>query len=211
MSKYAKNLIGSRVNTENGQVGKVKDILFSDENWNIKHLLIGKHKWLPFGKVLVEPNVIKCLDAQSKVVAEMRREDLKTRPPASEDLPVAEQKALEKQIERMGLNKTPAGQNTPNQGQQDVSKTKKDPHLRSMKEIIGYKIQATDGLIGTVNDVSFDLENWHIEGMVVTNGHESIRDNELIVTDLVGEFVWSQKSVTLNASKENVLSSLKRL
>jgi sporulation protein YlmC with PRC-barrel domain len=52
MVKYAKKLIGSQVKTRESTVGKIKNILFNDENWSIEYFVIGKHKWLPFGKVL---------------------------------------------------------------------------------------------------------------------------------------------------------------
>jgi sporulation protein YlmC with PRC-barrel domain len=210
MVKYAKKLIGSQVKTRDSTVGKIKNILFNDENWSIEYFVIGKHKWLPFGKVLVKPVTVKCSNGQAKVITEMTRTEFENCPSSSEYLPVAEQKALEKQIERMGLNKTPAGQNTQNQEQQAVSGTKKDPHLRSIKEIVGYKIQATDGLIGIVNDFVLNPESWRVEGIVVKDGCEDIKDNELIPPDMIDKIIWNKHEVTLNISKNKMLSSLRK-
>ena len=206
MSKYAKNLISSRINTKNGPAGKIKDILFNDENWKIKHLVLNKHKWVPFGSVLLEPGLIECPQGHAKVVTEIRRADIKNYPSEDEDPPVAKQKALEKQMERMGLSNTAVKHNAQDKGQQNTTARKKDPHLRSMKEIIGYKIHATDGLIGTVSDFSINLDNWSVEGIVLKNGPEGNNDNDLITTSFVQEFIWVQRKVSLNAPKENVVS-----
>ena len=45
-----------------------------------------------------------------------------------------------------------------------------DPHLRSVKEITGYHIQARDGEIGHVDDVVLEDKSWVIRYLVVDTG-----------------------------------------
>ena len=42
--------------------------------------------------------------------------------------------------------------------------------LRSVKELTGYKILATDGEIGRVHDFYFDNQNWIMRYLVVDTG-----------------------------------------
>ena len=55
--------------------------------------------------------------------------------------------------------------------QDDRSLIPKEEHmLRNVKDLRGYAICGTDGLIGTVDDVYFDDEDWGIRYLVVNTG-----------------------------------------
>jgi hypothetical protein len=41
-----------------------------------------------------------------------------------------------------------------------------DPHLRSVVQVIGYYIQATDGEIGHVENFMLDNEDWSLQHLV---------------------------------------------
>ena len=42
--------------------------------------------------------------------------------------------------------------------------------MRNVKDLRGYAIRATDGVIGTVDDLYFDDEDWGIRYLVVNTG-----------------------------------------
>jgi len=210
MASSAKRLFGSRVWTQNGPVGTIKDILFNDKDWTIEHVVIGKYQWLPFGKVLVKPTAVTCPYGQGKVVTGMTRGDLRKCPLANTHLPLTQRKKSEEKNKRVSSNKTPVEKSAKTQKRSTVLARKKDLHLRSMKEVAGYEIQATDGSIGIVNDFMLNSGNWHTSAIVVKHGRAGVKDGDLISIDLIGKIGWRQRQVILKTKKDNVMQSLEK-
>jgi sporulation protein YlmC with PRC-barrel domain len=209
MGEYAGRLLVSRVWTQNGPVGKIRDILFDDREWNVEHIVVEKHRWLPLGKVLIEPPALKCPCGQAKIITGMKREDLRKCPPASERIPLAKRKKLVKHVRQMGFSKMPAGKTLQSQGQPALRIPEKDSHLCSARRIAGYRIRATDGDIGIVDDIKLNPTNWCVEGLVVGKGRAGIHDEDIITTELIREISAIRDSVTLTSTKDEVLHALK--
>jgi hypothetical protein len=78
--------------------------------------------------------------------------------------------------------------------------------LRNVKEMEGFAIGATDGVIGTVKDLYFDDEAWVIRYFVVDTGSRNANRRVLISPFALGQPDWSGKvlpaSITL-AQVEN--------
>src|SRR5271154_409752 len=55
-------LEGCAVNASDREVGTVKDILFDDEVWRIRWVVIDTGTWLTGRKVLIHPSAIEPLD-----------------------------------------------------------------------------------------------------------------------------------------------------
>jgi len=210
MAQRAEKLLGSRVWTQNGPVGRIKDILFDDRHWNIEHLVVGKHRWLPFGQVLVEPSAVTCPSGEGKTITPMTREDVRKCPSATVRIPLAKRKKLVKQVSRMGFNKMPVGKTIQSQGQPALRIPEADSHLRSVSDTIDYRIQATDGDIGVVDDIEMNPAQWCVEGFVVKEGRAGIRNCDIIPTELINDISLIRKSVILTSAKDDVLHALKK-
>ncbi|MFC1761680.1 hypothetical protein ACFL6U_06330 [Planctomycetota bacterium] len=209
MVQSAKTLLGSRVWCQDGPIGIIKDILFSDSDWTLTYMVVAKHRWLPLGKIVLEPAVISCPQGQGKVMSGLTRKGLGDCPPASEHLPLAAQKKLDKKIQRVRMTRTSPDKMAKADVRIRSLVDKMNPHLHSMKEIIGYGIQAKDGEIGTVGDACFDPSQWNLKGVKVKNGRAGIKNNDFISTDLISEIRCRQQQVTLVTAKEGVLHALK--
>ena len=57
-------LEGCTVNASDGEVGTVKDILFDDEAWRIRWVVVDTGTWLTGRKVLIHPSAIEPLDLE---------------------------------------------------------------------------------------------------------------------------------------------------
>lgn len=81
--------------------------------------------------------------------------------------------------------------------------------LRSLKEIIGYDIKATNGEIGKVNDFLFDDRQWTIRYLVADTGTWLIDRLVLISPYALGEPEWKSKEFSVKLTKDQVKDSPK--
>ena len=88
-----------------------------------------------------------------------------------------------------------------------VQQDQGDPHLRSTKEVTGYRIQATDGEIGHVEDFILEDQDWLIRYMVVDTKNWLPGRKVLISPRWIESVSWSEKKVHLALSRESVKNS----
>jgi hypothetical protein len=81
---------------------------------------------------------------------------------------------------------------------------KEDSHLRSVREINGYHIQATDGEIGHVADFILDDEDWNIYYIVIDTGKLIPGKSVLLTTEWITDVRWIDRSVDVDLTKEAV-------
>jgi len=79
--------------------------------------------------------------------------------------------------------------------------------LRSVKELYGYNVLATDGQIGKVDDFFFHDGSWAIQYMVVDTG-KGFSDRKVLISFVSLEQPdWSSKAFPVSLTKEQVESS----
>ena len=79
--------------------------------------------------------------------------------------------------------------------------------LRSMNDLEGYSIRATDGTIGHVNDFYFDDEAWVIRYLVVDTGSWLSSRKVLISPIAIGHPNWAEKELPVSITMEQVKHS----
>lgn len=79
--------------------------------------------------------------------------------------------------------------------------------LRCIDGLKGYKIKATDGVMGKVEDILVEDENWHIRYIVVQTGSWLNRRKVLIIPQCIGEPQWMSQTLPVNLTMEEVRSS----
>jgi hypothetical protein len=84
---------------------------------------------------------------------------------------------------------------------------KKGSILRSVKELYGYDIRATDGHIGKVDDFCFHDGSWAIQYAVVDTGGWLSERKVLISFALLEQPDWSAKAFPVSLTKEQVKDS----
>jgi len=76
--------------------------------------------------------------------------------------------------------------------------------LRSVKDLRGYAIRATDGVIGTVDDFYFDDEDWAIRYLVVDTGTWLSGRKVLISPIALGSPDWMTQVLPVSLTKRQV-------
>lgn len=79
--------------------------------------------------------------------------------------------------------------------------------LRSVKDLRGYKIRATDGEIGTVHDFYFDDQSWVIRYLVVDTGTWLMGRRVLISPLVLGSPKWETQALPVGLTRLQVESS----
>lgn len=79
--------------------------------------------------------------------------------------------------------------------------------LRSMTDLNGYAIGASDGTIGHVRDCYFDDESWIVPYLVVDTGAWLTSRKVLIPPRSVGQLDWEQKLLPVSITREQVRNS----
>ena len=82
-----------------------------------------------------------------------------------------------------------------------------DPHLRSAKEVTGYRVEATDGEIGHIDDFLIDDETAKVRYAVVDTKNWMPGKHVVISPRWIREVKWSEAKVFVTLTREAVRSS----
>jgi hypothetical protein len=76
-----------------------------------------------------------------------------------------------------------------------------DIHLRSSHEVCGYRIAATDGAVGHVEDFIFDDQDWTIRYIVVDTRNILPGKKVVLSPVWIQDVKWSESKVVVNSEK----------
>jgi hypothetical protein len=79
--------------------------------------------------------------------------------------------------------------------------------LRKLKEIIGYKLSASDGDIGKTKDMLFDDQSWKIRYLVADTGGWLTGRKVVLPRVLLGEPEWATRKFPVHLSRSQVENS----
>jgi hypothetical protein len=82
-----------------------------------------------------------------------------------------------------------------------------DPHLRSVNEVNGYHVHATDGDIGHIEHLLADDEKWDIHYFVIDTRNWWPGKHVLLAPYAVQSIDWSDRHILLNVTRDQVRSS----
>jgi hypothetical protein len=204
---------------EDGEIGRCKDFLYDDKMWTIRYMVADTRKWLPGRKVLISPASLGDPDWCTKRFQVMlKRRQIETSPPLDEDAPVSRQYEV---IFNAYYRTSPywAGasewgtQPTPSMLQAEVKQLATEfeglaeNHLRSIKEMTGYHIQASDSEIGHVEDFMVDDEKWALRYVVVNTRNWLPGRMVLVSPQWITSVNWGEKKLQVDLTTDSVRKS----
>jgi len=200
----------------NGKLGAVHDLLFDDQSWTVRYLMDDTGTWLPGRRVLISPTSIARVDwAGRDLHVNLTREQVEHSPPIDADRPVSRQ--VEAALARhhswpyywgavVGGGRAAAAELVEEKVEQAQSRPA-DPGLRSVKEVIGYHIEAKDGEIGHVEDFIAEDESWTIRYLVVDT-RNWLPGKKVLVSPLWVESIdWAESKVQIVLLRETLKDS----
>ncbi len=216
------SILGHSISATDGDIGAARDMLFDDHSWEIRYLVVDTSKWLPGRRVLIVPSELKKPDWKNKKFpVELSREHIKSSPPLATDKPVSHQ--YESKLHRhfswrpYWETRTPgehahrmrpdARNYIPPQPAEHTDKMPPldgDPHLRSVKEIMGYQLKASTGEYGQIVDFVIDDESWTVGYLTVEFRRLMPGKKVLLPHALITSIDWDNKSISVDASIEMI-------
>lgn len=212
------------VEATDGRKGRATDLYFDDESWQVRYavtesgFLFTKQEGLVKATELGEPDTDKRALSVSLTQEQIENADSPNAHPT-----VSEQRERETRLSQLefwpplmvgapGAVYTPAiaehqlrtgGKVTERELEQELAELE-DPHLRSLHEMLGYAIQATDGDIGSISDFVVDPDGWKIRYIVVDTGNWLPGRQVAIKPDWVSHVSWNGQSIVVSVSKGEV-------
>lgn len=218
MQRSLKEIIGYSIRAVDGDIGKVKDFFFDDYAWSVRYLVAGTGNWLPGRKVLLSPAGLKSVDWVGSVVHVNRtKQEIEDSPPVDEDRPVSRQQEEELSqyfawpvywapaMPEMGLGM--GGAVPPAHIESSEKETESDdgdPHLRSVKEVCGYRVQAIDREIGHIEDFIVDDDRWKIRYLVADTVNWLPGKKVILAPGWITGISWDTRRVRFDLRRETI-------
>jgi uncharacterized protein YrrD len=215
MLNKAKTLTGYKLNSLDGEIGKVSKFYFDDQYWAIRYLVADTGNWLTGRQVLISPHALIAVNKEEQYISiDLTKKQIENSPSLNSDKPVSQQFELS----YYGYYGWPIYWNGPfmwgpypniirNSEKWKESTTDKkawDPHLRSTHNVSGYHIQAQDGEIGHVEDFILDDETWAIRYLVIDTQNWWPGKKVLISPKWIERISWGESKVFVSLPSETI-------
>lgn len=216
------SLIGFEIKALDGEIGHCKDFLFDDQFWTVRYMVADTGSWLTDKKVLISPMSINRLDLKNRnVETDLAGHEIEQSPLLDEDAPVSRQYEI-RWARHYGIVPYWAGpfawgpsafpiRLATHVRRDDIVEDAdgdQDKNLRSAREILGYKISASDGSIGHIEDFIIDDDTWTIRYTVIDTRNWLPGGRKVLISHLWIEFIdWSERKVWVNLTKEKIANS----
>jgi uncharacterized protein YrrD len=224
MLQQGSALNGFSVEATNGKLGTVSEFLFDDKTWKLRWLVVDTGGWLNDRKILLHPSSIDRADMPARtLLVNLTQDQVEKSPGIATDEPVSRQ--MEHNLygyygvdplwgggyyggnmiaQPMAATGLAGGIMAP---QLSGANDKRDPDLRSLKEVTGYDIHASDGRIGHIEAFLFDDATWDIRYLVVDTRNWWFGKHVLISPSSVREILWETHEVSLNLTGYKIKGS----
>ncbi len=215
MLHRAKTLTGYRLQSLDGEIGRVKQFLFDDQHWAVRYLVADTGNWLTGRQVLISPYALGVVNGEAHdVLVALTRRQIRESPSLNTDAPVSRQ-FEERYYDYYGwpvywsdqymwgpypsIERDPEKLSTSNRGGKPW-----DPHLRSTHDVAGHHVHATDGEIGHVDDFLIDDETWAIRYLVVDTRNWWPGKRILVSPRWIESISWPEARVSVSLSRQAI-------
>lgn len=220
MLRSLNDVKGYSLHAQDGKIGSVDDFYFDDVQWRVRYLVVDTGNWLPGRRVLISPVALGQPAWESGTLpVDLTEKQVKNSPSIDEHKPVSRQYELELQryygwpvywhtVAPVGVD--PPVESAETKGAQSGDQPKQAGEeccLRSSGEVTGYRIQATDGEIGHVEDFITDDEKWVLRYMVVDTRNWLPGKKVLVAPSWIEKVKWKGAEVHVDVPRKAVKES----
>ncbi len=230
MFRSLKDLLGYTVRAIDGDIGTVADFYVDDFNWVVRYLVVQVDVEGGARLSLLAPLAFGDLEAMTEediFPVQATRAVVLNSPPLPQEEPVslrhltaiheyyqwpiywdiggsAEPGPIEEDMSGYPI----VEMMTDVEAQRDAFTPDEDPHLRSVKEVIGYYINTRDSLqVAHVADFLTEDENWQIMYIVADAGGRAANRYVLISPTWVEKINWPDREFNLDLKTETIQKS----
>lgn len=226
MLRTLNSLEGYSLRATDGDIGRVHDFCFDDDQWVVRYFVVDTGSWLG-RRVLVSPTAFVRADWDSSTIeVALTKEQVRNSPSVDLHRPVSRQYETDyyAYLEYTPYWAAPYPGPLPDghlAAQRAVTEAKRaseapapvddpslaDSHLRSSKEVRGYHIHATDGEIGHVDDFVADDRSWAIQFIQVDTSNWIGGKSVLVPRAALDRVSWADGTLHVVLTRAQVENS----
>src|SRR4051794_15389903 len=168
-------LTGAAIAASDGEIGSVDDLLFDETNWTVRWIVVDTGGWLAGRKVLLPPSCLgEPTDNGGRLPVSLTRRQVEDSPPAENDEALLSRHYEEAMLSHYALAPYwsdpipvfPADLAGDRPASVAPGGADAERLLRSLREVTGTTIHASDGEIGHVEDFLVDSNGWAVRYMI---------------------------------------------
>lgn len=225
-------LTSMTVHARDGPVGTLHDVLFEDDSWRVRWVVVDSGSWLPGRRVLLPATHLRHPSREAMTVSvDLDTGEVEGAPSAETDLPVS--RRLENEIYRHygwapywpvttgsafppplagGAGAWAAVSRSGvrprlSDAVRSADPSAEDHHLRSAREVTGYYIRAKDDDIGHVEDLVVSAADWTLPFLIVDTRNWWPGRHVLVPTGAIERIAWSERLVRLDRTRQEIQES----
>ena len=215
--------IDCTIRANDGDVGTVGQIYFDDLMWIVRYMAVNTAWRAPGRKALISLAALGKPDWEKRVFpVDLTTAQVRSSPPTDVAEPVSRRHEVELHEHYAwpdswgGGFYVPAGSGMTT-GPVSVADTaaespssgvrRAEPHLRSMRDVMGCSVHATDGSIGHVEDALVDDETWAVRYLVVNTRNRPPDRRVLVSPQWIKRVSWADKKLFVDLSRDAVKDS----
>ena len=218
MLHKAKTLTGYKLDSLDGEIGRVEEFYFDDKHWVVRYLVADSGNWLTGRHVLLSPYALGAVNtATHHLTVDLSRKQIEGSPALDRHVPVSRQYE-ESYYGYYGWPMYWGGpyiwgsyphiaRDRQEWKNRAIAERSWDPHLRSTSDVAHYGIEAKNGAIGHVEDFVIDDETWAIRYLVVDTRNWWPGKRVLIAPQWIERVGWSESKVFIHLSREAIKQS----
>jgi hypothetical protein len=220
-------LEGCRFVALDGLIGKLEEVYFDDARWVARYLVVDTGGWLKARDVLITPHAVESVDLSARTITlRLSREKVRRSPDISTDLPVSRQYEAEYFLYYgytpywptavspapgavpTVMSPPPIGRVNHSELERQLGEYRQEHaesgSLRSSSEVRGYHVEATDGIVGHVEDFLIDDETWAIRHLVVNTRNWLPGRRVIVAADAMRNVDWARGAVMVDAARDSI-------
>lgn len=205
MLRELRSLIELPVLANDGETGRVRDLLFDDQTWMVRHLVLDVGNWLRRRDVVLPAAAFESPNWTNRSCrVRLSKKQVENSPDVDAEKPVSRQQELAMRDyfgalacwvdAEFGLASMPTGVRYP-------SPEGEDPHLRSTEHMMGYGVRATDGEFGRLEGFIMDGSSWHINYLEIKATSRLHHRMVVVPTSWVDRISWAEFRVYLHHAR----------
>jgi hypothetical protein len=220
MLRSINQLYGHQLGATDGEIGRVKDFYFDDQDWTIRYLVADTGSWLAGRQVLLTPYSLGLLDASEKILrVNLTRKQIEDSPSIEAHKPMSREHEEEyyryygwprywQGAGRWGASGVPnlepsakalPGEPTIASGQRPE---RSDAHLWSAQAVNGYQVRTGEETLGHICDFMMDAQSWALGQLTVRTGHRLSGKEVLIETKNIERISHQESTVFANLTTD---------
>lgn len=220
MLRSMETLYGFTVMAVDGDVGRLDDVLFDDEEWSVRYLSVISTAW-PSGKVAsISTEAVGAPDWNEMTLpVDLTTEAIENSPQADVDEPFSRQHEIRLHDYYGWAPYWPSSSDQePEVPDSDVNLLEEDTvesevwdqnysHLQATRELQGYRAQLNDGTMGVLQDFIVDSKEWIIRYLIFDLSDCQPGKRGIVPIELVDDISSGEEKIYLDMTKEDLCNS----